>query len=463
MTRRQAEAHVRYFTIAALAACVTLTACMDATDVELIEIDATGFLFGVAFLDLNGNRALDATDSLLANVQVVLTASASGDPVVDATTGQEGGFLMENVPVGAYTLGLDQDVLGDSLFPVGPGAGPVTIELDDTTRIDLAASYPQLTLEEVRTAAPGRRVFTAGIALSQRPSPDPVGQVHFASDGAYLRALNVERLDLSVGDSVRLLGRTGLDAGQPVLETVTPFVLVQVATVPVAVDASTAEAAEADGGPLDAALVRIQRADITDTFTVDGDFHVRVDDGSGPVDIVLRSFLGLATQLFRPDTVVRVQRATGLLTPFEDATGTVSWRLLPRAGADIAVQNKVADVSITTSFDPETASQGETVEIVVTATNAGPDRATGVQVADTVPAGLTFVSSDAMGGSYEESESLWTVGDLDAGATATLRIQVEVTSGAPGDIENRAWLQPLLTELEQNAQNNDDDAVLTVS
>jgi len=181
------------------------------------------------------------------------------------------------------------------------------------------------------------------------------------------------------------------------------------------------------------------------------------------VDIVLRSFLGFATSLFRPDTVVRVQRATGLLTAFDDGTGTVSWRLLPRAGGDVALQNKVADVGITTTFDPVAATQGETVEIVVTATNAGPDRATGVRVADTIPAGLAFVSVDATSGSYDDGEGSWTVGDLDSGAQATLRIQVEVTTGTPGAIENRAWLRRLLMEIEANAQNNDDDAVLTIS
>ena len=453
---------VRRLAIAILATGVGLTSCIDATDVELLRIDATGVLFGQAFLDLDGDGGLAASDSPLAAVTVVLVASASGEAIREATTEADGSFILRDVPVGTYTLGIDGEVLGDSLIAVGSGAGTVTVELGDTAQVNLGASYPVLSLDEVRDAEPGRRVFTSGIALNARLNPDPAGQVHFQSAASYLRALDVERGSLSVGDSVRLLGRTAIEDGQPVLSLVTPFVLVQLATVPVRVESSTDEAASAGGGPLDAALVRIQRAEISDTATVNGDFHFTADDGTGPVEVVLRQFLGINPSPLRPDTIVRIQQATGLLTPHVDGTGTLRWRLLPRAGSDVTVETKLADVGVAVAFDPDQAVQDDVVEIQVVVSNAGPVTATSVAVADTIPAELTLVSVDATAGSYDEVEGLWTVGEIAPGAAETLTIRVEVTTGTPGVIQNRAFRLPLVLEVDQNGANNAAAATLTI-
>jgi uncharacterized repeat protein (TIGR01451 family) len=261
---------------------------------------------------------------------------------------------------------------------------------------------------------------------------------------------------------VRLLGRTAIEDGQPVLSQVTPFVLVQLATVPVRVESSTDEAASAGGGPLDAALVRIQRAEISDTATVNGDFHFTADDGSGPVEVVLRQFLGINPSPLRPDTIVRIQQATGLLTPHDVGGGTLRWRLLPRAGSDVTIETKLADVGVAVAFDPDQAVQDDTVEIRVVVSNAGPVRATSVAVADTIPAELTFVSVDATAGSYDEVEGLWTVGEIAPGAAETLTIRVEVTTGTPGLIQNRAFRLPLVLEFDQNGANNTAAATLTI-
>src|SRR5262249_12544346 len=57
-----------------------------------------------------------------------------------------------------------------------------------------------------------------------------------------------------------------------------------------------------------------------------------------------------------------------------------------------------------------------------------PDRATGVQVTDLLPAGLILVSATASQGIYSTTTGLWTVGQVDTAAPATLTLQARVDS-----------------------------------
>ena len=54
--------------------------------------------------------------------------------------------------------------------------------------------------------------------------------------------------------------------------------------------------------------------------------------------------------------------------------------------------------------------------------------ATGVEVTDVLPAGLTYVSSSASQGSYNSGSGVWTIGTIPAGGTATLSITATVTT-----------------------------------
>ena len=442
----------RLLILGALVTMPALRACKDSTSVELLAINATGGVVGKAFLDNNGNGVLDAQDPPLSRVPVVLTVAKGGQVVERVESDTAGLFAFAGVPVGSYRLALDAGALGDSLKALGSGP-ELAITRDSTTLANLAVSYPVLPLDSVRASPAGRKVFTSGIALNPRQSFGD-GVVHIQADTLYLRATNVARANLTTGDSVRLLGRVKIDNGEPVLDNVTPFVLVSLATVPIPLDVSTLQAATAKDGHIDAALVRIRNGEISDTSTVDGSFHFYVDDGSGRAEVVLRSFLQLNTSVIRPDSVFRAQQITGLLTPVQDATGGVRWSILPRAGADVVIEQKVADVGLTLTADKATAKKGDRVRFTVVATNAGPVGASGVQVTDSVPQGLTFATATATRGSYDAASGIWTLDSLKVGAADTLKIDADVTTSAVGQTVDHAFISKHLRESDLNATNN---------
>jgi uncharacterized repeat protein (TIGR01451 family) len=88
----------------------------------------------------------------------------------------------------------------------------------------------------------------------------------------------------------------------------------------------------------------------------------------------------------------------------------------------------VADLSLTQTVDQENPSLGEQIEFTLTVRNDGPDRATGVEVGTFLPFELTFVTASTTQGRYDDFDEVWEVGRLASGASAVLRIVVEVDS-----------------------------------
>ncbi|WP_254510904.1 beta strand repeat-containing protein [Anatilimnocola floriformis] len=90
------------------------------------------------------------------------------------------------------------------------------------------------------------------------------------------------------------------------------------------------------------------------------------------------------------------------------------------------------DLSIAKTVNNATAAVGSTVVYTVVVTNAtGVNNATGVVVTDLLPTGMTFVSNTATQGTYVSGTGVWTVGAINAGASATLTITATVaTTGA---------------------------------
>jgi len=95
--------------------------------------------------------------------------------------------------------------------------------------------------------------------------------------------------------------------------------------------------------------------------------------------------------------------------------------------APVTVSN--TDLSLTKTVDNYYPNIGDTVLFTVTAANSGSIQATGVEVTDLLPAGLTYISSLASQGSYDNGSGAWAVGSIDAGNSATLQITATMNSG----------------------------------
>ena len=78
-----------------------------------------------------------------------------------------------------------------------------------------------------------------------------------------------------------------------------------------------------------------------------------------------------------------------------------------------------ADLELDKSIDNTNPNVGDDVTFTIALTNQGPDTATNVEVSDSLPTGLTYVSDDS-GGAYEASTGIWDVGSLPSGDTVTL-------------------------------------------
>jgi uncharacterized repeat protein (TIGR01451 family) len=105
--------------------------------------------------------------------------------------------------------------------------------------------------------------------------------------------------------------------------------------------------------------------------------------------------------------------------------------------ASIGLNAPTADLQIQKSVDKPSPLISDTVSFTVSATNLGPDNASGVVVKDLLPAGLELVSATAPSGtSYQASSGLWTIGALNNGQSLSLLIQAKVTQ--EGTIVNTA-------------------------
>ncbi len=120
--------------------------------------------------------------------------------------------------------------------------------------------------------------------------------------------------------------------------------------------------------------------------------------------------------------------------------------------ASATVGGTQIDLSLTNVVADGTIKRGETTTFTVTVRNDGSADATGVSVADAIPAGLTVIGSNAGQGSFGGGD--WTVGNLAIGESATLT--VEVRADADGSFDSIAQVSAANEPDVDSAPGNDD-------
>ncbi len=89
----------------------------------------------------------------------------------------------------------------------------------------------------------------------------------------------------------------------------------------------------------------------------------------------------------------------------------------------------VIDLQLVKSVGDATPALNDDVVFTIQLSNQGPDNATGVEVTDVLPAGLTLLASNPSQGDYNETTGVWDVGTLNNGANATLTLTANVDTG----------------------------------
>ncbi|MCR9132811.1 MAG: DUF2341 domain-containing protein [bacterium] len=121
-----------------------------------------------------------------------------------------------------------------------------------------------------------------------------------------------------------------------------------------------------------------------------------------------------------------------------------------------------ADIQVVKTVDEPNPLEGETINFTISVTNNGPERATEVDINETLPTGLTLVQSTPSVGNYNQLTNIWTVGTLNNGTSATLQIEATVNSNIQADsLINKAFVQGL-NQVDPNISNDTSAVVIKV-
>lgn len=317
----------------ALAMAMTSLVACDTDGDDGVSIEATGTIFGLAWVDRNGNTELDGNDGPAPDVRVTLVPAAGGEAAFTAVSETDGEFVFPDVMVGDYRVVVDNTTVGDTLQVLRIDSADVTVEANDTSVLTVGFSFPAVPIDSARREPAETRLFVNGLVLT-RWGTFGEASLHVRDTTGAIQAVRVQSTQVIPGDSVRVLGVTSVQTGQPVIKDGVVFLLRTGVESPPPVPTATATAATAADGLLDADLILLDDAVVKESRqNATGETVLTVNDGSGPVDVLFDG----STQFFLqfPDGVVgSVVDVAGVLVP---AAAGGPWVVKPRGSSDVVV------------------------------------------------------------------------------------------------------------------------------
>ncbi len=317
--------------LAASCAAALALGCESGGVARSLGIAAAGTVTTRVVYDANGSQSLDAADTPLPGARVRLLTPGTRDTLLRGETLDDGRASFAAVPVGSYAVVVDSVSVGDTARVLLVTPPTIVVRPDSAVEVTVVVGVPRVTVAEARTRPVGTRVVVAGVALHARTTFGDT-LLHVVDATGAIRAARIRPTAAVAGDSVLVRGRIGVRLGQPVLDDVSVFTVT--ATLIPTVPTVTTAAAAAGGAALDAQLVRILDAAVVDTVTTGGNLTMRVNDGSGPLRVVLDRAADVA---FRPPFPAATYSPPtrfdllGILVP----TGTGTWVLRPRSALDL--------------------------------------------------------------------------------------------------------------------------------
>jgi len=144
------------------------------------------------------------------------------------------------------------------------------------------------------------------------------------------------------------------------------------------------------------------------------------------------------------------------------ATVTSERQTLPRS-AEVRDSIEFSDIAVTKTVDDIVPMVGENVTFLITAINNGPFTASGIEIQDILPPGLSFAGASASEGSYNSGSGIWTIETLSVSNPVTLNLTAEALDAGAGQwVTNEATLFDL-EQFDLNEENNTDEAAIRIA
>ena len=436
----------------------------DASSISVTVNKIVGSIGDSVFIDNNGDNVQDAGDSPIGGVKVYLLNN-TGAKIDSTTTGTDGKYLFANLPLGTYSV---QFVAPAGQTFVTPLSGT------DLTKDSDAGANGTTAQVTLTVANPNVLTLDAGI----KPIPAPLGSI---GDIVFIdnNGDNVQDAGDSpaVGVKVYLLNAAGvkidstttgtdgkylfanLPLGTYSVQFVAPagqsFVTPLSGTDPTkdsdaGINGTTAQVTLTATTPnvltLDAGLKQLSDPQCPtapptsslgpNVFVCRGEIYPTLTAlvaGTGTVDWYKTATGGVpvatGTLEYKPagnvtvsDTFYLASRST-LASSANCPTITERTRLIVMAQtcAD------TVDLALRKLVDKKLAKVGDLISYTIKVWNQSGTNATGVEVSDSLNAGVRYESSTATRGSYDSNTKIWTIGNIAAnGDTVSLTIQVRV-------------------------------------